>query len=694
MAKQPDQSPRATKTLASRQRPRLRFIHPQLAIGGLIAWLFGVLAAYYVVHKPFDLTQLRALGQVALDVALWLGVLIIAVGSGLRLVNLMQHHLSSIEPIEQVLFGLGIGGAVLGYAMMGLGWVGLLSPVWVALLGALLLGWQIVRPQPLHFAWQTLNRVLPRPRGRFEWLLAGVAMLCLVLGLIWALAPPYAFDALVYHLRQVRLYLAAHSLFIPVDSAYAGFPGLLQMLFAFTQALGGDSAPQLVHFTFLPVTILGTAALGRRLWHLELTWPVAALLTSIPTVLLVATWPYVDVALMFYTLLFFYALVLWLQDTRWQWLALAAVLCGWAMEIKYTALWYPLAAAGLMLVRLGRDGWRSTWLRWAYWGGIAVFCAAPWYLRNWVLTGNPVYPYVWGGPGWDAGRTAWWDRVGSGLMTQPWRLLIAPWEMTIFGIEGRAGYQATLGALLLALLPAVLVEWRHLNAEEKRGLGWIALFAGILYAIWLWGVARSALLMQSRLLLPIFPLLTLVAALVLQRLPALNTRAFSVSWVLRMAVALVLVLHAFTVIDRFVQDHPLSPLFGNESRSDYVGRRVGTAYIAAMQHINTLPESAKILFLWEPRTYHCQRICSPDSLYDNLVYLVRQYGKAPQVSQALNGQGITHVLLNRAIFEIAVREGNDPISPGDLSVLADLQAHYLESVYDDGVAYVLYRLKQ
>lgn len=691
MAECPDRAAQSTQTSTGDKAPPLRSARHRLTIGGLILWLFGVLAAYYVVHKPFDLIQLRALGQVALDVALWLGVLGIAVGVGLRLVGLMRHP--DLSSVEQVLFGLGIGGAALGYTVMGLGWVGLLSPVWIALLGASLLGWQIVRPQLLRFAWRTLRVALPRPRGRFEWLLAGVAIVCLVLGWFWALAPPYAFDALVYHLRQVRLYLATHSLFITVDSVYAGFPGLLQMLFAFTQALGGDSAPQLLHFTFLPSTILGTAALGRRLWQLELTWPVAALLTTVPTISLVATWPYVDVALMFYTLLFFYALVLWLQDTGWHWLALAAILCGVAMEIKYTALWYPLAAAALMMLHLRRDGWRKTLLRWACFGGIAALVAAPWYVRNWMLTGNPIYPYVWGGPAWDAGRTAWWDRAGSGLATQPWRLFLAPWEMTILGIEGKAGYQATLGPLLLVLMPVILAEWRYLRHEEKRGLGWIALFSGILYAVWLWGVARSALLMQSRLLLPIFPLVGLVAALALQRLPALDTRALSVSWIFRVAVVLVLALQTFATMNRFFQDHPLAALLGSEARSAYVGRRVGTAYTAVMQHLNALPESARIMFLWEPRTYHCQRVCLPDSLYDNLVYLVRQHGGATRLIQALSTQGITHVLLNRAIFEAAVREGSDPISPEALNVLAELQAHHLESIYDDGVAYVLYRLK-
>jgi len=464
------------------QLATLRIVRSMLPAAGLIAWLFIVLAAYHIVHKPFDLPQLRAIGLVVLDVVLWLWVLTIAVGSGLRLVWMISYGLTSAE---QLLFGLGLGLAVLGYAVMALGWLGLLHPLWVGLLGIALLVWQLLRPQPLQLAWQTMRTVVPRPCGRFEWLLACVALICLALGFIWALAPPYAFDAAVYHLRQVQLYLAHRSIFVPVDSAYAGFPGLIQMLFTFTRALSGDSSPQLIHFTFLPLTILGAAKLGQRLWHLELVWPVAALLTTVPTILLVATWPYVDVALMFYTLLFFCALTLWLQETRWRWLVLAAVFCGLAMATKYTALWHPLAGAVLVMLRLRRATWRVSLLQLACLGGLAAVVAAPWYLRNWLLMGNPLYPYIWGGVTWDAGRTAWWDRVGSGLATQPWRLLAAPWEMTIFGIEGKAGYQATLGPLLLALLPGLLCLWRGISREEKRSLAWMGLFAGVLYAIWL-----------------------------------------------------------------------------------------------------------------------------------------------------------------------------------------------------------------
>jgi hypothetical protein len=236
--------------------------------------------------------------------------------------------------------------------------------------------------------------------------------------------------------------------------------------------------------------------------------------------------------------------------------------------------------------------------------------------------------------------------------------------------------------------------WRHLGIVERRALGWMGLFAGVLYGVWLWGVARSVLLTQSRLLFPIFPLLALAAALVLLRVRALDTRRLSASWLVKAAVALVLALNALVLGTTFVREQPLAPLLGVESRADYVARHTGTAYTAAFQQVNALPPQSKTLFLWEPRTYACRGVCLPDSLYDNLVYLVRQHGDAASLAQGLTAQGVTHVLVNHKIMDMAVADGGDPISAGDLAVWADLRANSLRPVYEDGVMYTLYEVSR
>jgi uncharacterized membrane protein len=365
-----------------------------LAAATLIAWLFLVIAAYYVVHKPFGLPQIKAFGHVALDLGLWLATLVVAAGVGWRLTS----RWAGLTPVERLVFGVGLGFAALGYSMMALGLLGWLHPLTLAAVGGGLLLWQVMRPQSARAAWQTARSAVPQPRGRFEWLLAAVTLGCLALAWLWALAPPYAFDALVYHLRQVTLYLTERSIFVPVDSAYAGFPGLWQMLYAFTLGLGGESASQLLHLTCLPLTVLVAAAAGRRLWRIDLTWAVAGLLTAVPTLVLVAAWPYVDVALIFYTSLLCYALVAWHQEGATRWLVLAGLTCGIAMEIKYTALWYPLAAVALILLSARRRGVRATAWHLALFAGITVVVAAPWYGRNLAADGQSDLPLPLGWP--------------------------------------------------------------------------------------------------------------------------------------------------------------------------------------------------------------------------------------------------------------------------------------------------------
>ena len=63
---------------------------------------------------------------------------------------------------------------------------------------------------------------------------------------------------------------------------------------------------------------------------------------------------------------------------------------------------------------LGRDLW-SRVLEGLPWSLGAALVAAPWFLRNWVLWGNPVYPYLFDGRYWDHWRSEWNHRIGSGI---------------------------------------------------------------------------------------------------------------------------------------------------------------------------------------------------------------------------------------------------------------------------------------
>ena len=163
-------------------------------------------------------------------------------------------------------------------------------------------------------------------------------------------------------------------------------------------------------------------------------------------------------------------------------------------------------------------------------------------------------------------------------------------------------------------------------------------------------------------------------------------------WLARAVVSLTLALLLFTHLTNFLNVNPMPVALGLETRKDYLTRRLG-AYQLAIVQINTLPPESRVVFLWEPRGYACQVECRPDALLDRFLHLTYLYPDASSIARVWEDEGVTHVLLFRKGLEAIIEDEFDPVTPRDLAIMDDLQTHYLQPVYDDEVAYILYRLE-
>src|SRR2546430_1793764 len=72
-------------------------------------------------------------------------------------------------------------------------------------------------------------------------------------------------------------------------------------------------------------------------------WWATAILLSIPLVLWCGTISYVEIALILFTTMTFYAFWNWWQTRQQYWLIMAGVFCGLAIGTKYTALFFLIA---------------------------------------------------------------------------------------------------------------------------------------------------------------------------------------------------------------------------------------------------------------------------------------------------------------------------------------------------------------
>jgi hypothetical protein len=219
-------------------------------------------------------------------------------------------------------------------------------------------------------------------------------------------------------------------------------------------------------------------------------------------------------------------------------------------------------------------------------------------------------------------------------------------------------------------------------------------FLGVNYVVWLAGVARTALLLQTRLLLAAFGGAAVLGGIALERLRLSPSRPVDVAWLGRAVVVLSTVMLFVSMLVGFVRANPLPVVLGVESQDDYRTRQLGWYYVA-IEYINgQLHPGSVVLFLWEPRSYDCEIECWPDALLDRWLHTTHVNGQdAEAIADSWWEEGITHVLLYRRGYDAIVAAGFDPVTEDDRETLNDLQTHYLTLVEDFGSVYELYRLE-
>ncbi|HEY69312.1 MAG TPA: hypothetical protein G4O08_01885 [Anaerolineae bacterium] len=659
----------------------------------LISVLWGIMVflAYYVVHKPVTIDEAVAVARLALILLGWLGTIALANLIG----QAIQPLLAYLRERTALALRTGFGLAVLGYFLLALGAVRGYWPLvtWIVTGVAL--------PIALPKLISDIRTSLPiRPHTNIQRALAAFTVLMLVIAFLLALAPPTAWDSLVYHLTGPKLYLQERGLHHDLDLPYLGFPQAGAMLFLWGQMLVGPELAQLIHLTFVILTLMLLSHMVRTFSQTS-RWLTAALLLGVPTAVMLASWAYVEWITMFAVLASFLLIreegggaSAGKQGDRWRlWMmALAGFFAAMAFNAKYTAIGALLGLVAVVL--LERRSWRGL----GVFIGVAVLSVLPYLLKNLVLTGNPVYPFFLDGKFWDSARAYWYSRGGTGLTLL--QLLISPWEATIFGLEGgvvvgHAPYSATVGPALLALMPLLALRFRQRNQETRRLLRALLLLCGIAFIVWIVQCASSLLLVQTRLLFPILPLAAILAGVGFDSLSEKGRWTRLVHLIFGTLIGVMLALNAFEGIIHAVEASPVRVLLGLDTEAEYLASHLGEhAYV--MADVNQLPEGARIRFLWEPRSYYCAGhvICEPDALLDRWWHDHQQLANPGEIAESWRAEGVTHVLIFHAGSQAVRAEGFDPLNEDAWDALDEfMEAHLVKLTLRDG-GYAIYALRQ
>jgi len=507
----------------------------------------------------------------------------------------------------------------------------------VALLGA---GWAVSRrSSPLRQDVAAMVGGLPG----FLWPFLGLILLL-------ALLPPIAFDALMYHLALPE-WLLQQGRLTPIPIAHFWNPGLVDYLNLWPLALGAESGAKILHAFWTLGALLLVFHWTREVFGSFPARYALLLLLTMPSLPLLASWAYTDYALVFYVLAALYALYRAHRAGSGNegFVVLAGLAAGLALSIKYTAMALPVAGVVSLLLGNHRTRWRSVgvFLLWT------LGVAAPWYVRNAVYMGNPVFPFFWGGRFWDAFLVAWYGRGGTGLGLRLGAWLWLPFR-TVLAYGDLSYVDARIGPWWLILMPWVVFWWRRWGRRGPWAAFRKAVFPFVLLAsfLWLFGVAWSSLLFQVRLLYPVlFPLAPALGFVVHGLRVWHGDRRIPWRRVTRGLMALsALVVFVEQTLSWVQWDGP-GFLVGQVSRQAFYERRL-PLYVEYLDLVHQAPAEARILALYEARRYGADRDLLPDTLLVHFPHALYRYGSVEAAVQAWADQGYTHLLVFRRGAEL------------------------------------------
>jgi hypothetical protein len=358
---------------------------------------------------------------------------------------------------EGLFLAAGIGLIISGYAVFLLGVTGSLTASGIGLLLTSLALCSVA-------GWLCPLRTAPAaPTGLSAGELPASLLLGILLlaGFVLTLTPEIGRDALIYHLAVPKLYLLHHGFYFIPGNAFAGYPLLGEMQYLLALFLQNDILAKAMNYALLCGIILGIGLFVRHVLHNQRFTGLSMLIfVSIPSVFAVSHAAYNDLFVAFFTLAAIYSFFRWSEDRLTAWLILCGLFSGSAAACKYTALIAtPLGCLGILWLA-HRTGNRAseTLRRLGLYVAPVLIAGSPFYLKNWIVTGNPFYPFfygIFGGRGWDGDQARLYDlliqNLGMGRSLPDYLLL--PWNLSIRAKMDSPEFDGILGPIFLLTLP-------------------------------------------------------------------------------------------------------------------------------------------------------------------------------------------------------------------------------------------------
>jgi len=597
---------------------------------------------------------------------------------------------------ESILFSTAVGFAALGYGVFLLGICQILYPAIIYAFTAIssilsLAGWCIGRKPRIQPPLQTkhlwhgtsiINAQAVSFTNRFSVILLAISLTaCMVL----VLTPEVGKDALIYHLGVPKMFLEYHGICLIPGNVFANYPFFGEMLYVWGLAVSGEVAVKGIHFVMALLILFGMWRFSRRYLPDNRVAPLSLLIFfTIPSVFQNAHMAYCDLTLAFYTFVALYAFINWFNTEEIFWIILCGVFSGIAMSIKFGGLFLPLAGGAGVLwgcrhYRLSNN--RALRL-FALYSLFTFIAGSPFYLKNWIMTGNPLYPLfyqVLGGRGWSTDQARYYDLLISnlGMGRELIDYVLLPWNLSFRARMDSPMFDGLIGPVFLLVLPFAI---RVRNISLNLKIIWIYCLMAFLF----W--ASSA--QQIRYLIPLFPFLALLMGHTFSNY--LDRKIIFI--LLSVFIASGLAFNGYHIVHDFKRIKPIGVLIGHEDRHAFLSRLIPSYEM--LRFVNSqLPEDSYVFTIYMKHlSYLFSRPFYSDSMFESYtIETILNSSKTPEdVRLALEKRGVTHILydINYVLGEMST------LSEDNKALFLEFQKRHLRLVNSEKERYFLYRLAE
>lgn len=553
--------------------------------------------------------------------------------------SLAGYRLREKNQLFSGVLTLGLGLGVYAYFLILAGSFGWLKPgaVLCFLALSLILGW---RAGMGAFRWlKDLVRSFLEPRD----FLSRVCLFSLLgtffFTALFCFLPEIANDALAIQLQAAKNFVKHASVSPSFYDITSYRPLFMSVLYSTGLLFQNVAIAKFFHWV---CGVLLVSALAIKVSEVTQSKKVALfaglMLWLTPTLMNQITTTYIDAGVALFIFLGYCVVIDALEDLDRAHFFYGGLLIGLAVGIRTLSLGAFFAIMVILGLRLFQRGVKKRVLIVGVCFASGVFLtSAYWFLRDWVYTGNPVYPYLGALFGTEDTSLVSSIYLSMGLPKTPLSFLMIPWNIT-FKPEC-FDYHHWVGPVYLNVLPFVFYAAIKIKKARTH-----LLFVLLLTIFWYFTGQNV------RYLLPMLPVYLLAGSMgVALFLDASVGRRWGRVVSQGLAYFLIVFLLALTANHFRFQFLPIAGIW---SQNVYLNKLERTTPAAEWANKN-LPQDAKILILGEVHLYYFDREVILEDDFNTRTDF-KALGSPEALSAIFKTHGITHILEATDILDNAV----------------------------------------